>query len=105
MAKPKGAPKTGGRVKGVPNKVTLELKDIARKYGPDAIRKAAKLAGLVEDGTGKAESEAAQIAALNIVLERGYGKAPQTVTGDEDGGPIKHAVEVTFVGTGKSDKG
>lgn len=28
MAKPKGAPKTGGRAKGTPNKVTQELKDM-----------------------------------------------------------------------------
>jgi hypothetical protein len=27
MAKPKGAPKTGGRKKGTPNKVTADLKD------------------------------------------------------------------------------
>lgn len=92
----------GGRSPGVPNKVNREIKEIARQYGPAAIERAAKLAGLLNEGEGRAESEAAQIAAMNIVLERGYGKAPQPMTGNEDGGPIKHTVEVSFVGAKSS---
>ena len=100
-----GTRKNAGRPKGSANKATLEIKAIAREYGPAAIKEAARLAGLTKNGEGKAESETARIAAMNIVLDRAYGKAPQVVDGDGDGGPIKHAVEVTFVGAGKSDKG
>jgi hypothetical protein len=97
MAKRGGKRPGAGRKKGVPNKVTAEVKDIAQQYGAAAIEAAAKLAGLVvgKDGEpeGQAESEQARIAALNIILDRAYGKATQLVTG-EDGGPVK--MEVTW---------
>ena len=38
--------KTGGRAKGVPNKVTADIKAIAQEWGPEAIKKAAVMAGL-----------------------------------------------------------
>ena len=91
----------GGRVKGVPNKATVEVKEIARAYGPDAIKELAKLAGLI-DGETKAESEQARIAALNGILDRGYGKPSQTVAGDPEN-PINVGgkVELVFVEPGK----
>lgn len=58
------------------------MKEIASVYGPAAIERAAKLAGLVLEGdtpVGMALSEQAQISALNIILERAYGKAPQGI--------------------------
>ena len=64
----------GGRAKGTRNKATLEIKAAASQHGAKAIQEQARLAGLVEDGKGKAESEQAQIAALNGILDRGYGK-------------------------------
>ena len=88
MAKGK---KTGGRTKGVPNKATAEVKTLARSYGPGAIRKLAELAGLINEGEGKAQSEQAQVSAINQLLDRGYGKPAQVVQGDEDGGPIVFA--------------
>lgn len=81
--------KTGGRAAGVPNKATREIKDIAKAYGPAAIEAAARLAGLVSEGEGKAESEQARLSALQLILDRGYGKATQAITG-EDGGAIQH---------------
>jgi hypothetical protein len=72
----------GGRARGTPNKVTLEVKALASQHGPQAIQELARLAGLVEDGKGKAESEQAQIAALNGILDRGYGKPTQAIVGD-----------------------
>jgi hypothetical protein len=72
----KGRKTGGGSRKGVPNKATAEIKDVAREFGPAAIAKAAELAGLVNDKP-KAESEASQVAALHIILDRAYGKAPQ----------------------------
>jgi hypothetical protein len=89
MPRSKRSPKTGGRAKGTPNKATAEIKAIAREYGPAAIKQAAKLAGLVDGGKGKADSEAARIAALNLVLDRGYGKAAQPHTGEGGEGPVQ----------------
>jgi hypothetical protein len=50
----------GGRAKGTPNKVTLEVKALASQHGPQAIQELARLAGLIEGGKGKAENEQAQ---------------------------------------------
>ena len=80
--------KTGGRKAGTPNKATSEIKAVAREYGPKAVAKLAELAGLV-DGTAAAESEQARIAALNAILDRGYGKATQPLSGDDDKPPIQ----------------
>jgi hypothetical protein len=78
-----------GRKVGVPNRATAECKKCARKYGPAAIRELAKLAGLLPGGKGKAESEQAQIAACREILERGYGKASQPLTGEGGEGPVQ----------------
>src|SRR6476646_8691709 len=72
----------GGRAKGTPNKATMEVKALASQHGPQAIQELARLAGLVEDGKGKAENEQAQIAALNGILDRGYGRPTQAIVGD-----------------------
>ncbi|WP_457797619.1 hypothetical protein [Methylocystis sp. S23] len=37
----------------------------------------------------EAESDAAKIAAIKELLDRGYGKAPQPIDGDGKGGPIQ----------------
>ena len=79
----------GGRKRGTPNKATAEIKSLARKYGPAAIKEAAKLAGLVGNGKGRAESEQARIAALSIILDRAYGKAAQPHTGEGGEGPVQ----------------
>ena len=79
-----GARSGAGRHPGVSNKACAEVREIARQWGPEAIRKAAELAGLVIDDSGKptgqAESEQARIAALNIVLDRAYGRPGQSIT-------------------------
>ena len=64
--------KTGGRVAGVPNKATRELKDLARTYTASAIKELARLAL-------KAESEQARVSAIKELFDRGYGKAAQAV--------------------------
>src|SRR5262245_7890914 len=63
-----------GRKKGTPNKVTAEIKELAQKYGPEAIAELARLAT-------KAESEAARVAAIRELLDRGYGRAVQPIEG------------------------
>lgn len=84
-----------GRKKGVPNKNTQEIKALARTYGPDAVKRLAMLAGLLE-GPG-AESEATHVAAIKELLDRGYGKATQIIAGDEDEAPVQVSMRVNFV--------
>jgi hypothetical protein len=71
----------------------MEVKALASQHGPQAIQELAKLAGLVDGGKGKAENEQAQIAALNGILDRGYGKPTQAIVGDPKS-PITVAVTV-----------
>src|SRR5262245_66455132 len=42
------------------------------------------VAGIAQNGT----SEGARVSAAGILLDRGWGKAAQLVTSDEEGGPI-----------------
>jgi hypothetical protein len=74
-----------GRKPGVPNKVTRELKDLARQYTDVAIMELARLAT-------EAESEAARVAAIKELFDRGYGKATQTIAGDPDNPLQTHQV-------------
>ena len=46
---PANRPKTGGRKKGVPNKVTREIRELAQKYTLRAVKKVWKLAEGAED--------------------------------------------------------
>lgn len=36
-------PKTGGRTAGTPNKITAEIKDVARQHGPAALAQLARI--------------------------------------------------------------
>lgn len=75
--------KTGGRVAGTPNRATADVKALAVKYGPEAIKELARLAK-------SAESEAARVAAIKELLDRAYGKSAQPVGGGDGTEPIKH---------------
>ncbi len=63
----------GGRVKGVPNHATADIKALARKYGPAALQ-------TLESIMQRSESDAAKVAAAKELLDRGHGKAPQDTT-------------------------
>jgi hypothetical protein len=67
-----GARRGAGRLKA--NKVTAEVMELARQYGPGAIAELARLAT-------QAESEAARVAAIKELLDRGYGRAVQPIEG------------------------
>ena len=58
-------------------KVIAELRALARAHAPDAIKELARLAI-------KAKSEAARVAAIRELLDRGYGKAQQIVENEDD---------------------
>lgn len=72
---PSGRPKLPEDVKHV--------RELARQYTEAAI---ATLAGVMEDGSGPAK-----VAAANAMLDRGWGKAEQPLTGAE-GGPMQFEV-------------
>ena len=73
--------KTGGRKKGTPNKLTEEIRAIAEPYAKGAMREAARIAGLLPKQKGS-ESDQARVAAINIILDRAYGKPKQPVEGE-----------------------
>ena len=83
----------GGRRAGTPNKATAEIKALAQKHAPAAMKELARLAT-------KAESEAARVAAIKELFDRGYGKATQRIAGDDDEPPI--AVECTNLDRAKA---
>lgn len=65
-------------------RVVREVRDLARKHGAKAIKRLVELM----DGDNPRVAVAAAVA----LLDRGYGKPPQAITG-KDGGPL--AVEMT----------
>lgn len=67
-----------GRPKGAKNKATGELQDLARTYTEAAVKELARL-------SLHAESETARVAAINSLLDRGYGKPSQQVDVTHDG--------------------
>lgn len=84
--------KTGGRQKGTPNKATADIKALAQAHAATAMDELARLAV-------SAESEAARVAAIKELFDRGFGKSKQAlVGGDDDDNPIKTALTVKFVG-------
>lgn len=81
---PRGAPKGmryGGRVKGTPNKATAEIKELARAFTKDALE---TLCDIMKHG----EMEGARVSAAKELLDRGYGKPNQSVSGPDEG-PIE----------------
>ena len=81
----------GGRQKGTPNKATADIKALAQQYAASAMTGLARLAT-------EAESEAARVAAIKELFDRGFGKSKQPlVGGGEDDAPIKSEVKVSFV--------
>lgn len=65
--------KTGGRVAGVPNRATAEVKKAAQEYTAEAI---AALVGILRNPDSP---PAARIAAARELLDRGHGKAVQAI--------------------------
>ncbi|MGB4101016.1 MAG: hypothetical protein WBK91_03820 [Alphaproteobacteria bacterium] len=69
--------KTGGRQVGTLNKATAALKDLAQPYAPEAIE---TLRQIMLHG----ETDAARVAAARELLDRGYGRSVQALTGAND---------------------
>lgn len=71
MAVPKGT-RVGGRQKGTPNKATADIREAAQVYTAEALK---VLATVMRDS----DSDAAKVAAVREILDRGHGKARQSV--------------------------
>lgn len=77
----------GGRPKAV-----AEVRELARAHCPDVIAELARLAL-------KAKSEAARVAAIRELLDRGYGKSVQAIdVGTQEGDPFAAFLK-TIAGT------
>lgn len=64
--------KTGGRRKGAPNKATADIRALAQVHAEKAMVELARLAT-------EAESEAARVAAIKELFDRGFGKPKQSL--------------------------
>lgn len=73
MAARGGKREGAGRKKGVPNKLTADIKAIAQDYGEEAVK---SLVEIMRDGDAP---HAARVAAAKDILDRGYGKAQQSL--------------------------
>ena len=73
MAARKGHKKAGGRKKGTPNKATAEIRTAAQVEGPAVLKKLVALT--------KSEDERVVLAACNSILDRGYGRPAQALSG------------------------
>lgn len=67
----------GGRQPGTPNKATAEIRDLARKYTPEALKELARL-------TTQAESEQARVSAIKELFDRAYGKSTQILANEDN---------------------
>lgn len=85
----KGGKREGaGRPPGAVNKTTADIRALAQSFGADVIARLAHLAL-------NAEAETAQIAACKELLDRGYGRAVQSLQNlDGDGNPTDAPMRV-----------
>lgn len=84
MAQNGGARKGAGRKPGAVAPAKRALAEMAMEYAPDALK---TLAYICVSG----EAESARVSAANAILDRAYGRPPQSLehTG-LNGGPIQH---------------
>lgn len=88
-----GGPRPGaGRRKGVGNKVTQQIREIAAKHGPEAIQ---NLVNIMKKG----ESEAARVAASKEILDRAYGKSTQPLEGGDTPIDVVNTIRFEIVDT------
>lgn len=72
------------------SKSLTEIRSLARSHTETAL---SALAGIAQNG----QSESARVAASVALLDRGWGKPTQPVSGDEEGPAILHRIETVIV--------
>ncbi len=72
--------------KAAADEATSLIRDAIRSYVPDAIAELARLAR-------EASSETARVAAINALIDRGYGRLKDLNDGDDS----QHGITVRFV--------
>ncbi len=77
-----GHQKTGGRQRGTSNKLTDEVRKLAKDHGPAAIKK-------LKEIMDNARDERASVAAAKELLERAYGRSGGTPDGGGDGNTLR----------------
>ena len=88
--KPGQSGNPGGRSAGL-----THLRELAREKTETALN---TLVQICEGG----ESEAARVAAANAILDRGYGKPAQAVTGEDGEGPVQVAMILSDIDRAKA---
>lgn len=73
-------------------KVPTDIRSLARSHTDTAIQALATIAK-------RGKSESARVSAASVLLDRGWGKAPQPISGDPDGEAIQliHRIERVIV--------
>ena len=84
---PRGGRREGaGRPVGSISKTTAELKTLAQQHGAAIITKLAELSGVIPGNA--AESQAVQVQAMRELLDRGFGRSTQPLSGDTEAPPV-----------------
>lgn len=89
-----GARPGAGRKPGKVSKAKMALSESAKKYGQEALKV------LVDVAKDDQQPAAARVSAATAILDRGYGKPPQSleVAGPE-GGPVPMTLSDFYGGT------
>ncbi len=75
MAGSKPGERRGGRQKGTPNKATADIKALAQEHTEAAMKELVRI-------FGKSESDAARVAAIKEIFDRGFGRPKQALDVD-----------------------
>ena len=67
----------GGRKKGTPNRISTEIREAARRYGPEALQLHVKL-------MRASRNEDVRQRSANVILDRAYGKPTQSISKEDD---------------------
>lgn len=79
----------GGRQKGTPNKASADIKAAFSKHGLALVKAVMELT--------RSADENVRLRALALAFDRGFGKAPQPVTGADGDGPVLARIERVIV--------
>ncbi len=88
MAAQKGHTKASGRKKGTPNRVTAEIKAAFQRHGDEFVEALLALA--------RSDDEHVRLKALQVCLDRAYGRPAQAVQVGADPDSIPVAFSMNF---------